>query len=453
MNMGLFRRTESYSSSKSRKSTNDSVFESATPRSSTDTNDLDETVILNTTTSKHQPAPILGLPIELLQQITSYLDTATSASLSLSSRYTYYALGTNHLSTYVGGSKSRFEKRKTIEAVVERAFPGHWFCAWCDKFHSWTPSDGPTTSTLEKGKECAEYNSYLHDSNDYILYYHHIRLAINHSLWGPEHGLPLSSFTFTKSSIAKISKTPIPTQLDIQAKVVDGHFLLHTTFTLLLPMHLTTHKSLLPHLWPILPHILAGHRESPNGHTGLMAAIDNTVRRNWSYLYTQTCASCATDWTVACHHFAHTNGGQARLVVQSWRNLGAGRNPFDTKWRAHGVCVRGTERCGGKDGRGVGVQAGDVRRAFESADASSRAERTASPARARIYKAFMRRSTEEDGVADADADVRRSRARPMAWRTRSENEEVFRRGEEERVEVARQVAESLVRLDAERGRS
>jgi hypothetical protein len=61
--------------------------------------------------------------------------------------------------------------------------------------------------------------------------------------------------------------------------------------------------------------------------------------------------------------------------------------------------------------------------------------------RKRIYQSFMR------GVGE----VRRSRARrPNVWRTASENEEAERREEEERVEVARQVAENLVRLDAER---
>jgi hypothetical protein len=49
-------------------------------------------------------------------------------------------------------------------------------------------------------------------------------------------------------------------------------------------------------------------------------------------------------------------------------------------------------------------------------------------------------------------EMRRSSARPRAWRTRSENEEAFRRYEEERLSAAASIAETMVRLDAERGR-
>lgn len=137
-----------------------------------------------------------------------------------------------------------------------------------------------------------------------------------------------------------------------------------------------------------------------------------------------------------------------RLVVQSWRDLGDGRNPFESGWRAHGVCVH--EGSGGDVVRVSGMQAGDVRKAFERCGSEAEGEgvkRAGSPARARIYQAFMRKESVERGV-----EVRRSRARrPNVWRTASENEEVARREDEDRMEVARQVAESLVRLDVERG--
>ena len=146
-----------------------------------------------------------------------------------------------------------------------------------------------------------------------------------------------------------------------------------------------------------------------------------------------------------------------RLVVQSWRDLGGGRNPFESAWRAHGGFVRGLERAGVEASRVSGVQAGDVRRAFECENGGEgtgvgvrRMERGVSPVRMRIYQSFMRmgRNVDEDG--EGDGEVRRSRAKPRTWRTRSEIEEMERRDEEERTYVARQVAEELVRLDAVR---
>jgi hypothetical protein len=435
IDMRIFRRSESSGSSSSRTS---SISDYTTPRTSIDGEDLSKTITMDDLASNPQEGPLLALPIELVQHVASYLDTESTASFCLASRYTYYALGSDRLSQYVSASKSRFEKRKTIEAVVERAFPGHWFCAWCDKFHAWTPSDGPTTIRNEKKRDCADFNSYLHHGKDFVLTYHHIRLAINRASRGAEHGIPLSAFSHTTSAMASIYKTPVPTNLTTLAKIVDGTFLLHTSFAIILPSWTTRKKTLLTHLWPVFPHVLSGHRDSPNGHTGLMAAIDNTVRRNWQYLFTQTCANCTTDWVVSCHHFPHATGGQARLVVQTWRDLGDARNPFDSQWRAHGVCSgkTGDGGCIGKD-----RVAGDVRRKF---DMGGERVRSVSPTRERLYTTFMRRGREDEG------GVRRSRARPQTWRTRSENEEVFRREEEERVEVARQVAESLVRLDAER---
>lgn len=408
---------------------------------------------LATVTKPPPKAPILNLPLELIQHVNTYLDTASAAGFCLSSRYIYYALGTNVLSSHVEKSKNRFEKRRTIEAVVERAFPGHFFCAWCDKFHAWSPQDGPKAMIQGKRRDCADFNSYLYASNDYILRYHHVRLAMNAFLWGPDHGIPLSAFTHEHKSMAKIFKTPVPTKLQLSAKISEGHFLLHSSFAIVLPAFATRNRNLLKTLWPVLPHILTGHRDSENGHTGLMAAIDNVVRRGWRYQFTQNCCMCATDWSISAHEFPHATGGQMRLVVQTWRDLGSARTPFETGWRAHGVC--GGERSSASTAtcllRMAGLQAGAIRRAFDSAEAAdglSKAE-TRSPSKAHIYRSFMRRNT-----ADEEADVvRRSSARPRYWRTKEENDAAALRYEEERRDILRGAAEDMARRDAQRGRT
>ncbi|USP75958.1 hypothetical protein yc1106_03232 [Curvularia clavata] len=464
--MGFFRRSLSFGSSRSRPPTDDSASDTASSRTSIDSafgRDVSDS--LATITKLPQKAPILTLPVELIQHVNTYLDTASAAAFCLSSRFIYYSLGTNVLTRYVEGSKNRFEKRRTIEAVVERAFPGHWFCGWCDKFHRWSPNEGPKTLSSGKRRECADFNSYLHASNDYILRYHHVRLAINAALLGPEHGIPLSAFTHEQKGMAKISRTPVPTKLQISAKISRGRFLLHSSFAIIIPSFATRSRHLLSSLWPAIPHILTGHHDSDNGHSGLMAAVDNAVRRGWKYQFTQNCSMCATDWAVSTQVFPHATGGQTRLVVQSWRDLGTARTPFETGWRAHGVCTaEGWAKTSVSSGtcllRMAGLQAGVVRRAFESAETSTpsyetKVQEPKSSPTTRIYRSFMRRNTlgEEDRLDGHDDVIRRSRAIPRSWRTAEENAEAARRYEEDRRDVVRSAAEEMARMSVQRGRT
>ena len=112
--------------------------------------------------------------------------------------------------------------------------------------------------------------------------------------------------------------------------------------------------------------------------------------------------------------------------MQTWRDLGAGKSPFDQAWRSHGLSLhlQRTESTGLV--RNADAQAGDVRREFDLCTqgvVGVKRVRQPSPNKGRIYQAFM------------GQEVRRSRARPSVWRTRSENEEVARREEEERFVV------------------
>ncbi|KAI0585595.1 hypothetical protein PtrEW7m1_001707 [Pyrenophora tritici-repentis] len=449
--MGLFRRSVSaYSSASSHSSTIDSASEPTSSRTSMDSTYEREVSDSLATITKLQPipapaAPILSLPIELIRHVNTYLDTATAASFCLSSRYIYYALGTNVLTRHIDGSKNRFEKRRVIEEVVERAFPGHWFCAWCDKFHAWDASESPnhaepsppqsprwtktttTTPSPPKQRECLDYNSYLTGSPTYTLRYHHIRLALNAHLHGPSHGIPLSTFSHDHKTMARISKTPVPTTLRIRARISQtNNFLLHTSFAIILPSFTTHSKHLLKHLWPLFPHALTGHRDTDCGHAGLMAAVDNVVRRGWKYAFTQSCEVCGADWAVSRQDFVHQTGGQVRLVVQSWRDLGKGRSPFERAWRGHGVAAEGM---GGGEvqvaflGLGVaGGRAGAVREMFEQAGeegVANGSEKKVDARPSRLHRTFSRSQRADD----SDIEVRRSSARPRYWRTREENEE------------------------------
>ena len=362
--MGFFHlhRTSSSSSSRSASSAYSSAT-SYTPRTSTDSADDYMSATLKPQSTSPR-APLLDLPFEILQHIASYLDDASASVFSLSNRQLCYALGTQRLSNYISSSPSRFDARERLEETIERALPGAWHCAWCSKFHLWSSSDAP--SSLERGVQlpCAEYNSYLTDNTGYTLQYAHIRLALAYARFGPSHGLPLSSFSHSRSGSIKLFRTPIQTSISHDAKITQARFLLHTNYSILLPTWAAQHKNLIGHLWPLLPPLLTQHRASEYGHSGLMAALDNVVRRGWRVVGAQSCSDCSTDWSVSAYTVPRSVAGEfVRVNVRIWRDLGSGASPFESGWRAHGPYIPGTEdSCVREEMR---RERGSVRDAFE----------------------------------------------------------------------------------------
>lgn len=104
------------------------------------------------------------------------------------------------------------------------------------------------------------------------------------------------------------------------------------------------------------------------------------------------------------------------------------------------------------------LQAGAIRRAFESEEANGEAGSGGKVAQksssgARIYRSFMRKNTVEEGEEDDATIVRRSSARPRYWRTAEENAEVARRYDEERRDAVTSAAENMARMTAQPGRT
>ncbi|KAF2645329.1 hypothetical protein P280DRAFT_545313 [Massarina eburnea CBS 473.64] len=348
-----------------------------------------------------QPAPILTLPLELLQQISSYLPPTTTASFSLTTRYIYYAIGTLPLQTHLthpsspspctlsepylprslSAPLSRIERRKRLE-ILEQAFPSHWYCAWCDRFHARALLGGPKTFLREVKRDCAEFNSYLHHGWGYVLCFHHVRLAVNRALWGPEFGLGEEDFLFEEGVRGKrVGRLGgVALWLRIRGKVVKGRFLLCAGFRVgfkdgggsLLA------RDVVSLVLPLLPQIVAGHRDSHGPHTGLARAIEKALLSPLSSSSssacrgnageTEQCSFCATDFSISSSHPLSSSGNEAAktvLEISVWRDLGDGRSPFDMGWRAHGELGNGKTGLGAYVARGLGVEVGGIRRRFE----------------------------------------------------------------------------------------
>jgi hypothetical protein len=318
-----------------------------------------------------QTAPICGLPIELIQDITSYLEPASAAAFCLSARYIYYAVGTAHLSTYLqSGSSththpSKVRRRKKIE-ILERAFPSHWYCAWCDIFHAQDKEGGPKSPAKETKRPCAKFNSYLHAGKDhkYAISYHHVRLAVNNALWGPEFGIPLDALHYhNEFGMAKVLKTQVPTAMWCEAKIRGGRLILHATFQMWLPESITKKTGWLSAVWPAFPQIVVGHRDSHEGHTGLKTTL---ARRN-PFDQVQLCSMCATDYCIMRQYVTIPTGEKrVCITIDTHRDLGDGRSPFDASWRAHGEIGDGAPGFVGDVMRLTDFVAGDIKKTFEA---------------------------------------------------------------------------------------
>ncbi|PVI04645.1 hypothetical protein DM02DRAFT_611268 [Periconia macrospinosa] len=343
-----------------------------------------------------QSAPLLKLPVELIQHISSYLsDISTLASFSLTSRYLYHAIGTLPLSTHMDGESlpstgralsstqsrpSRAERRERRE-ILERAFPTRWYCAWCDKFHVQEATTSPKLFNYETKRACASFNSYLHDDkNEFVLCYHHVRLAVNRHLWGPEYGIGLDAFAYTSSPTRRTlwaRKMDVSAILRTRARVVEGRFLLNATYSITIPTPSSAKlpRSLAKSLLAILPQILVGHRDSREPHTGLFACLDKALLSPVPKLgIVRLCCVCATDFAVDVYHSPpgkRNADGQivglpeTLLRISVWRDLGNGRNPFDSSWRAHGEIGNGKEGFAQDLWRLAQLRPGAIKEAFE----------------------------------------------------------------------------------------
>ncbi|KAF2708910.1 hypothetical protein K504DRAFT_455839 [Pleomassaria siparia CBS 279.74] len=319
-----------------------------------------------------QTAPICSLPIELVQEIRSYLPNPDVASFCLSTRQIYYAVGTGQLSTFLSSSPNKYsrgtkiERRKNME-ILERAFPSHWYCAWCDKFHAQDKEGGPKEADKETERACAKCNSFLHggEGQGYVLRHHHVRLAINHEVWGPEYGIPLSAFRYYNSmATVKVLKRDVEVSLWCDARVRGGRLILAATFKMWIPQTIMSDPKWLDSVWPQLPQIVVGHRDSHHGHSGLRTTLKDDKLRNKM----QLCSVCATDFVVErMVGIKQSDGSYNNIVlIHVWRDLGDGRSPFEASWRAHGEIGESLPGFGGDVVRLTNFQAGDFKQAWHT---------------------------------------------------------------------------------------
>ena len=243
-------------------------------------------------------------------------------------------------------------------------------CLRCDTFHPHQKTAGPKTFVLEAQRDCAEYNSYLHDDHAYVLCYHHVRLAVNRALWGPEYGLDINIFRHEAYAQRLVGKTVIGTALQCEARVVGGHFILHARYRLSYTSELhpgrRRKKTVVDVLRPALPQVVVGHRDSHRPHTGMRKYLVELIMYGKEDSGVHLCDTCATDYVVRPLRIDVLAGGERSIEIEVWRDLGNGRNPFDSSWRAHGELGNGHEGFTNEMQRLSNLAPGSIKTAFES---------------------------------------------------------------------------------------
>lgn len=162
-----------------------------------------------------------------------------------------------------------------------------------------------------------------------------------------------------------------------------------------------------------MPQLVVGHRGSSNSHLNLRDTIKNTLKKSHHKSRLCYCGQCSTDYDVTVDYkdvpqllaepslsasaansispvtylntvseeedplmsagscSSPSNSDIFELSIEVWRNLGDGRTPFETLWRAHGE-KRNRHRNCTSDALSLMKKAGEIEEAFQTEGVTGR---------------------------------------------------------------------------------
>lgn len=311
-------------------------------------------------------ANLMNLPSEILQIIIEYLSPADRASLTLCSHVLLWALGNKYWSSLRSGKEDE-DYRESFLTTLARDLPGHFFCHHCSRLHLWHEVGPPGPALQPKNRlPCVEdqlelwrcVRAHLSMSR-YRFVFPHLQLAMRRHYYGPGHGIPTESLSFTEVQVHIDEDKPeqVTTLLSVEARIcleptslslriqqwalIDSAkrdlMLLKTKFVMVCD-HVTTRSAEISRL---IESKLKRH------HTESVCRLDSEVLK---------CRYCNIDFQVQIKEVG--NEGTA-LVITKWLDLGPGLTPMDTTWRVHLARDRDAEI-------GKSRKAGAIRLRFES---------------------------------------------------------------------------------------
>ncbi|KAK3903707.1 hypothetical protein C8A05DRAFT_14320 [Staphylotrichum tortipilum] len=236
---------------------------------------------------------LLLLPSDILSYLAQHhLSPPSAVALSLTCKGSYNLLFP-HLKATDRLPFSNPEHRGELCLLLERDIGDkYYFCGACSSLHLFLPTDGPAAfdfGLLSDAPVCRGPDSFRWTLgvDRYTLGVHHVRLAMNHYLFGPPSGLALDNFdvNYLTEGHPRISES-------WSAKILDGDLFIASTRTTVwgLP-HRELLEGLMANEYRICEHI--GLHEAPTllprGNRGAIEVIADDLGH---------CRNCFTDWTI-----------------------------------------------------------------------------------------------------------------------------------------------------------
>ena len=295
-------------------------------------------ILANMSTSQ---CPFFELPIELVQEIATYLDPPSAASYALTSRWFLHCLGTSCLQL-TGRDREIF-----LSSLVSQ-YPGCNYCLLCSKMHRSIPGYEQSWPANWRYQCAGELDLHFQDlcvgsfqgydsrrhgagpSNPnisiapgYLLHWNHIQHVMRRHRYGFGTSADLARFAFA-------TVTSEQKYFEIEARIVQGEFLIRKTFrtpAMALEGNAIMRASFHGSFW-VCPHIMYWQ----NGSCLQAGSKVVSFEPNRGL---QQCSCCETEFF--CFH-----ASEGYLEVTAWYNFGSSGEQLDSKFRLHGVSAQDT---------------------------------------------------------------------------------------------------------------
>lgn len=299
----------------------------------------------------YRKSKIQTLPLELLQQIASYLTLEAEAAFTLTCHDIAHAIGTQALANYYGKTASWYKKLEFLDVLLPDFSPVDWWrCNQCMKIHrrSWV---GPSQQGLliarwwKMRRQIGELRYGPLDDPIYIIGFDEVQLVMDRHFHRKRqefsNGICVESLKCSGSRTYSIdSTTKVILHYTFEPRIVIDRLLLRATYRFqyqrtmfFLPNVSVEDVSVTKFMGKLgfrcCSHLNVNDMNSLEGY--------NEGRRY------KSCPFCPTEFEMKID-----NGDRestTSLSVNVWQNLGSGRTPKDPKWQhlARSKSGRGVE--------------------------------------------------------------------------------------------------------------
>ncbi|KAK2772925.1 hypothetical protein CKAH01_13714 [Colletotrichum kahawae] len=286
----------------------------------------------------------LKLPPEIILLIIHYLPTESVLSFTLTCRLFYISFFPKSLIL------SPLSKSISL-TMLERDIPYLLYCPECITLHSWQRFSRPGGLLAIHSKRPCSKTAFRPPFICGKITYQHIRLVMNHHLYGDSHGLPVH--TLSESRHWQCGATGVDFQYSRQARIINNNLFLITNQTMHHPTNDTIqfekylrvdggricyHRNIwdTPRYYSSISQ-LTGSSKLHDKHPPLISLPKFLMDAQCGRIL--SCPVCLTDAQVSIKWSNKFKRWSVEMVA--WRQFGDCRSPFDLQWES--MTIPGSE--------------------------------------------------------------------------------------------------------------